>query len=372
MYQVYIFLYFLLNIYPAYRTYHWLHLYVDSLSAIAFGIVFALFPIASVTTFYSHRVPVRVKKVVDWVGGIFMLVFMFSFVFWLFYDLGRLIFKLTDNDPALFERYGGFVVLILSAVIIIIGYFNYSKIHVTPYKIKLDHKLKDGLRAVMISDVHLGAVNSERRFRETVKLINEQNADVLFISGDMFNNNFFAIIDPDEIRRLVGKIKTKYGIYYCLGNHDAGKTYPDMEKFVLSCGIKLLKDEFVDIDGRFTVLGRIDPEPMGGFGDNTRSELKDIEDKCNFKYPVIVLDHNPGKIGEYDNKYDLILAGHTHHGQMFPANLVTKMLFKVDYGYYREADDKPQVIVSSGSGIWAMPFRMASKCEIVTIDIDKE
>ena len=372
MYQVYIFLYFILNIYPALRTYQWLHLYVDSLSAIAFGIIFALFPIASVVTFYSHKVPIRVKKVVDWVGGIFMLVFLFSFVFWLFYDIGRLIVKHTDLDPLLFEKYGGFAVVIFSAVIIILGYINYAKLHVTEYKISFDHKIEGGLRAVLISDVHLGAVNSERRFKDTVSLINKQNADVVFISGDLFNNNFFAIIDPDEVRKQINSINAKYGVFYCLGNHDAGKTYPDMERFINSCNLTFLKDEFYDVDGKFSVLGRIDPMPMGGFGDNKRKELGNIEAKRKSNLPVIVLEHNPGTIGEYDGKYDLILCGHTHHGQMFPANLVTRMLFKVDYGYYRESPEKPSVIVSSGSGIWAMPFRMASKCEIVTIDIDKK
>ncbi|MCR5803534.1 MAG: metallophosphoesterase [Clostridia bacterium] len=371
MYYLYIVLYFVLNIYPAFRTYQWLHLYVDSLSAIAFGIIFALFPIASVVTFYSHKVPIRVKKVIDWVGGIFMLVFLFSFVFWLFYDLGRLIFKLNALDPLLFEKYGGFAVVLLSASIIIFGYINYTKLHVTNYKVNFNRKIDGGLRAVLISDVHLGAVNSEIRFRDTVSLINKQNADIVFISGDLFNNNFYAIIDPDEVRNQINSIKAKYGVFYCLGNHDAGKTYPFMEKFIESCNVTFLKDEFYDVDGRFSVLGRIDPMPMGGFGDNVRCDLKDIESKHDNDLPVIVLEHNPGTIGEYDGNYELILCGHTHHGQMFPANLVTKMLFKVDYGYYRESPEKPAVIVSSGSGIWAMPFRMASKCEIVTIDIDK-
>lgn len=371
MYQAYILLYFALNIYPAWRTFQWLRIYFPDLNPVAYGIVFALLPIASVATFYSHKVPIRVKKVIDWVGGIFMLVFMFSFVFWLIIDIGRIILKHLDIDRTLFEKYGGIGVFVLTALIIIPGVVNYLKIRITSYKVSLNHKIDGGLRAVLISDVHLGAVNSERHIKKALDIINSQDADVVLIAGDMFNNNFNAIIDPEGTAKLLRGIKSKYGVFACLGNHDAGKTYPLMADFLKKSNIKLLNDEFISVDDRFKILGRIDPEPMGGFDEKTvRCSIDKLETENDFELPTIVLDHNPGKIGEYDGKYDLILCGHTHHGQMFPANFVTNMLFKVDYGYYREKPDMPAVIVSSGLGIWAMPFRSASVCEVVTIEID--
>ncbi len=345
-------------------------MYFPSLDPVLFGLIFALFPIASVITFYSHRFPVKFKKVVDWIGGIFMLVFMFSFVFWLIYDVGRLILRCFGINSTLFGKYGGFAVAILTAALIIPGFIRYLKVRVVRYKVDLCHDIGGNLNAVLISDVHLGAVNSERHLRKIVRIINEQDPDVVFIAGDTFNNNFFAITDPESTSALLRSIKSRYGVYACLGNHDAGNTYHYMADFLEKSGIKLLNDESVDVAGRFTVLGRIDPEPMCGFDEDTvRCDIKTIEEKMSFDLPVIVLDHNPSKIREYDSKYDLILGGHTHHGQMFPGNLFTHMLFKVDYGYYRERSDLPAVIVSSGAGVWAMPYRTASACEVVVIDI---
>ena len=65
-------------------------------------------------------------------------------------------------------------------------------------------------------------------------------------------------------------------------------------------------------------------------------------------------------------EYDLILCGHTHRGQLFPASLVTDWMYTVDYGYYR---GDTQIIVSSGAFYWGMPMRVGSDCEIVSIDL---
>lgn len=370
LYKLYILLYFALNVYPAVRTFQWLQMYFPNINPVIYGVVFALLPLSSVMTFYSHRIPVKVKKVVDWIGGIFALLFMFSFVFWALIDLGKLIIKHTDHDSALFAKYGGIGVFVLSALIILWGFKNFLKLHVTHYSVKFKNGVGGHYHVVLLSDIHLGAVDSERRLKGIVRAVNLQKPDAVFIAGDIFNNNFGAITDPDHVCELIKSIKSRYGIYCCLGNHDAGDTYGEMAAFIERCGIRLLNDEFENVDDRFVVLGRIDPEPMGGFdADTIRCRLEELEKTHDYKLPVIVLDHNPKYIDEYDDKYELILCGHTHHGQMFPANLVTQAMYKVDYGYYRENPEAPAVIVSSGAGIWTMPFRLASVCEICSIDI---
>ena len=72
-------------------------------------------------------------------------------------------------------------------------------------------------------------------------------------------------------------------------------------------------------------------------------------------------------IDEYDNRVDLILSGHTHKGQLFPANIITDLMYEVDYGYYNNSGT--HVVVSSGVGTWSMPMRVGSYCEIVSINI---
>ena len=72
-------------------------------------------------------------------------------------------------------------------------------------------------------------------------------------------------------------------------------------------------------------------------------------------------------IGEYGGEVDLILAGHTHRGQVFPANLITKSIFTVDYGHYQKDPGSPHVVVTSGVGTWGMPTRIGTNNEITTI-----
>lgn len=81
------------------------------------------------------------------------------------------------------------------------------------------------------------------------------------------------------------------------------------------------------------------------------------------------MDHTPSNLGQYGNKVDLILAGHTHKGQIFPGSLITKLIFEVDYGYYQKDANSPHVVVSSGVGTWGMPMRVGTNNEIVCIQL---
>jgi len=62
-----------------------------------------------------------------------------------------------------------------------------------------------------------------------------------------------------------------------------------------------------------------------------------------------------------------VLAGHTHQGQIFPANLITNAIFVVDHGHYQKDAGSPHVIVTSGAGTWGMPMRVGTNNEIVSI-----
>lgn len=85
--------------------------------------------------------------------------------------------------------------------------------------------------------------------------------------------------------------------------------------------------------------------------------------------PVVVIDHNPANIDEYGSETDIILCGHTHQGQLFPANIITNLIYTVDYGYYQKDSNSPHVIVSSGIGYWGVPMRVGTDCEIVSLTV---
>ena len=81
------------------------------------------------------------------------------------------------------------------------------------------------------------------------------------------------------------------------------------------------------------------------------------------------MDHNPLNIKEYDKNINLLLSGHTHKGQIFPANIITDNMYVVDHGIYK-SDKYPLTIVTSGAGTWGMPLRIGSNSEIVIININ--
>ena len=261
-------------------------------------------------------------------------------------------------------------VFALTGIICAYGFIHAHGVEHISYNVSIEGKTDvSDMNIVMISDLHLGAVGSESRLPAIVDEINALNPDIVCIAGDFFDTDYTAIQDPDRAIEILKGLKASYGVYACFGNHDAGDTVGDMESFLQKAGVRLLKEEYAVIDDRLVLAGRLDPSPIGGYGTQKRGALSDFLNIDNEKMPVIVLDHNPAKISEYGKEADLIMCGHTHKGQIFPASLITDAIYDVDYGYYRKNSESPHVIVTSGVGFWGMPMRIGTNCEIVTIQL---
>ncbi|WP_297635023.1 metallophosphoesterase [uncultured Clostridium sp.] len=264
------------------------------------------------------------------------------------------------------EKYFGVVQIIIILIVFLYGRYNAGKVKITNYDIQIDKESSlDKLEVILISDLHLGYFNDNKKFRRNVEKINSLKPDVVAIAGDLFDENFKALQGEDEAIEIFNKIKSTYGTYLSFGNHDAGRTFEGMKNFVQSTNIKLLEDETVTFDKKFAIGGRRDLSPMGFSGgtrhkDWNKDGVKDI--------PIILLDHQP-IFKEYNKEdVDLILSGHTHKGQIFPFNLITKMHFENHYGYVK-LKSGIQTIVTSGLGTWGPPVRLASRNEIVKINI---
>ena len=239
------------------------------------------------------------------------------------------------------------------------------------YDIPLKNGPEAGLRMVLVSDLHLGAVGSEERLATLVQEINALSPQVICIAGDLFDNDFDAIRDPEAAKAQLSALAADYGVYACWGNHDAGATFPRMEAFIRNCGITLLQEEVTVVGGAIQLAGRADSFPIGG-SDRPRGDWAQVAQQVRQDLPLVVLDHNPAGIREYGAETDLILSGHTHKGQLFPAGLVTRQLFTVDHGWYQQDQNSPQVVVTSGAGTWGMPMRVGTDCEIVTLELSRK
>jgi hypothetical protein len=134
--------------------------------------------------------------------------------------------------------------------------------------------------------------------------------------------------------------------------------------------MKVLRDEYELIDSSFYIVGRED-STMSQFTSKHRKTLKQIIESIETNHPMILLDHTPYKLEEAQkNNIALQLSGHTHHGQIWPANIITGMIYEISWGYKKKSNT--HYYVTSGAGTWGPPVRTGSKSEIVNIRIKFE
>lgn len=308
------------------------------------------------------QVSAPVKHALGVANACWMGVFIYLFLFFLLGDAVFLIARLFGAKDAF--------PFVAAALALALGVCCYGFFHAADVRQKDYHITVSGgedMTLVLISDVHLGAVGSEKRLAEIVEKINALQPDLVCIAGDFFDSDYTAIADPEGAQALMKSIRATWGVWACLGNHDGGATAADMRAFLQRCGVRVLSDEYALVGDRLVLAGRLDGFPIGGYGGMTRQPLP--ENPYDPGLPVVVMDHNPAHVEEYGEDFDLILCGHTHRGQLFPGGVITNLLFTVDYGYYRASPTAPQIIVSSGAGTWGMPMRVGTDSEIVAIHI---
>lgn len=286
----------------------------------------------------------------------------------------------------LFSNVGTAVVGVVCAVIIttvsIYGMINAGNIQTTKYDISIDKKAGklDSLNVVLIADLHLGYNIGCRHMEKMVEKINAQNPDLVVVAGDIFDNEYEVLENPDRLAAILRGIQSKYGVYACYGNHDiqekilAGFTFGGKEKkessvkmdeFLEKSGITLLRDEYVLIDDSFYLYGRPDYERPGR-GIDERKSPQEITEDLDLSLPVLVIDHEPRELQELaDAGVDADLCGHTHDGQLFPGNLTIKLMWENACGYLKKGN--MHSIVTSGVGLFGPNMRVGTKSEICDI-----
>lgn len=361
------------SFYIAYRVYQGMSAFFSGVRFWPVLTVFLLLAATMVLGFGRSMLPLSdgIKHILNVVGFCYMGIFIYLLIFTAAVDLISLLprlMKLSFTAHHFFKGGLTVTVLVLTAITSIYGFCNARQIDSVSYEVELS-KATDisDLNIVMISDLHLGSLGSEGRLEEIVERINAQKPDLICIAGDFFDTDFAAIRNPEKAKETLKTLRATYGTYVCLGNHDAGSTASQMTDFLRQCDIRLLAEEYTVIDNRLVLVGRLDGTPIGGYAGQSRKPLSQVLNDVDASLPVIVLDHNPGNISEYHQEVDLILCGHTHKGQLFPASLITGAMYTIDHGHYQKDAQSPHVIVTSGIGYWGMPMRVGTDSEIVTI-----
>ncbi len=313
------------------------------------------------------------NNIIGIIGGYSMGIYIYLIIYTVVFEVISFILRVSKLSIARHRLFNGItagLILLCTFATCIYGTINAQRIDTVSYEIFLEDKADiSDLNVVLISDLHLGAVHSESRLNKIVEKVNSLKPDVICIAGDFFDTDFKSVQNPDKAIKTLKKLRSTYGTYACFGNHDGGKTYKQMEDFLVQANIKLLKDEYTVIDNRMVLAGRMDSHPIGGYGKDGRKEVSEVLYGIEADMPVIVMDHNPANINEYGKEADVILCGHTHRGQLFPGSLITDYIYDVDYGYYQKDKNSPHVVVTSGIGYWGIPMRVGTNCEAVCLSI---
>ena len=384
-------LYILINFYVVQWMIRWMgachRLFQTMAFRVAFVGVYIILATALLTGFLVKK-PVRLRRVLKHTGNYFLGTFIYILLVIAIVDLGRLILKYIFHAHFIGQQstfvITGLICTLLIITLSIYGIFHVSQVNTTPYEVNVTKTVNgmDSLKIVLLADTHFGYSMGTAQAKRIMKKINTENADVVCIAGDIFDNEYDAISKPDELKDILKGIKSKYGVYACWGNHDlnepilAGFTFngtensyndPRMEEFLTDAGIQLLNDESVLIDNKFYIVGRRDASRCVKV-EGSRATPAQLTKNLDQSKPIIFIDHQPKELEETASAgVDLDLCGHTHDGQIFPGNLIIHLFWENTCGYLQKGH--MQNIVTSGAGIWGPNMRVGTNSEICSITV---
>ena len=358
------------NFYIGRRIFQWLSLLFQNINGTIYAGIYLFIALSLIIGYLP--LPSIIKGIMRWIGAHWMGIFVYLLILFFMSDLVILLGTIAKIIPTPMPQnirfYAGLFAILLTIALVSYGIYNANQIKYASYDIQTkETTFSSDMKIVLIADLHLGAVYSEKHLESIVQGINNLEPDIVLIAGDIFNDDFNALRNPDKAIDLLKSIRGTYGVYACLGNHDGGNTFNEMISFLEQSNIKLLNDEYLIIDERLVLFGRVDPSPIGGFGELKRKDVMEVIASLDTNMPIVVMDHTPSNIEQYGREVDLVVAGHTHRGQIFPFNLITNAVFTVDYGHYQNDNDGAHVIVTSGVSTWGMPMRVGTNNEIVSI-----
>lgn len=363
------------NYYIGLRSYRAFLNYLPGINAIVFWVFFIFIVVSYIAAaLLRNYLPGFLDSTFNYIGAYWLAAFIYLIVLFSLNDLIFIIIKRIKGVSSGERLSNIFAMACIGIILLVAAVMVYGTIHadntkIASYDINVDKNcgnLKD-LNIVMVSDIHIGQVVGKKRIESMVNSINALKPDIVLLAGDIVDSDMESYIKEDA-KDIFKNLKSTYGTYGVLGNHEYISGKPDMlQRLYEESGIKVLRDSSVSIGNDFYVVGRDDVSGQR-FRKAPRKELHELLNGFDMTKPVILLDHQPGNLGEPEKeKVDLQLSGHTHGGQFFPSNLITKEIYKIDWGYLKYKN--LNVIVSSGFGTWGPPIRIGTDSEIVNVHI---
>lgn len=270
------------------------------------------------------------------------------------------------------------LIIILSIILGILGIIFYSRFIETSlfetkeYKISNVNLANDfsGLKIIHISDIHYGRITSTKMIKKIIKEVNLIKPDIIVITGDLIDKD--ATLTEKDISFLkdsLAKLESKYGKYSIYGNHDITYSREKIEEIYKYSNFKLLVNDYDIIYGKKNealFIGGLDSLLEGEQNiEKTMSYFNDHED---ILYKILLV-HEPDSTDNILEKYpntNLILAGHSHNGQVrlpLIGAIYTPSGSKKYYDNYYKINET-DLYISSGIGVSRINFRLFNKPSI--------
>lgn len=287
--------------------------------------------------------------------------------------------KQLDQELELSKSKKVFKVLFI-IIFFILLVFLYSRFIGTKGLVVKEYKLINtsfvdnfyGLKIIHISDLHYGETTNETDLKQIIEKINTLKPDVVIFTGDLYSNG----LEEDAKNELIANLKNitvsikKYAIK---GNHD-DESWNEVMK----------ESNFIDLNNNIDIIYNNNNSNILIAGVNTNDDINESIKKIDnllksdnnqetnsdvmskFSYKILLL-HEPDKILDFDyNNYDLILAGHSHNGQIrlpFIGALYTPDGSKKYYDEFYDLGNT-KLYISSGIGTSKLKLRLFNRPSI--------
>jgi predicted MPP superfamily phosphohydrolase len=236
--------------------------------------------------------------------------------------------------------------------------------------IQIDHwpQPLDGLRIAVLSDIHVDNwFITEKKLRTIVERTNQQQPELIVVLGDYIaGGRARARVEPEVFAPLLKDLHAPLGVYSVLGNHDWWYNGAKVRKALEQNGVKVLENESARVDARgasFWLVGLADLWTQPQRVATTVATVPEGQ-------PLIALTHNPDIFPNVPQRVPLLLAGHTHGGQVrFP--LIGPVVESSRYGWVHGHvfADNHHLFVTTGIGTSIIPVRFGLPPEIVILTL---
>ena len=374
---------FLLSFFLVYGSMH-AYALLKARTALAFGpgatlallLLFGFLLCAPIVTHHLGRHGYEnAARTVDHVGYLWMGFLFFFVCLGLSADILRLPLRAMGPDGIAANAARGLAgrtafLCIAGLAVALSGYaiVEASRIEVVRVRIVTDRLPASvpSLRIAQITDLHLGLIHRNDKAREVAAIVAREHPDLFVSTGDLVDGQLDGVSELAEILQGIPAPRGKFAV---LGNHEYYAGIDRAIAFTRKSGFTVLRGESVTVDDAVRIAGVDDPAGARFGRTGGTGEAAILGNPADGRF-TLLLKHRPQLDPATGGKFDLQLSGHTHHGQIFPFRLLTRLVFPLLAG------DHPVpgggiLHVSRGTGTWGPPMRFLAPPEITVVDIER-